>query len=130
MAKKKSKSPRGIPSQMSFISKAFKTRASKYADNAKVTLGSDARAVIALGGEAAREVLMKGCSLDLHPRVFGPGSCAQSTLALAQIILEQVEDGPDYRLYVGRSFAPYLWQWLCDAAGEFGLRVLAGPGPD
>ena len=47
MAKKKSKSSRGIPSQMSFISKAFKTRASKYAGDAKVTLGSDARAVIA-----------------------------------------------------------------------------------
>lgn len=48
MAKKKSKS-RGIPSQMSFISKAFKHRASKHPSigDAKVTLGSDARAVIA-----------------------------------------------------------------------------------
>jgi hypothetical protein len=50
MAKKKSKSSRGIPSQLSFVSKTFKTRAANHPSIRaayKVTLGSDARAVLA-----------------------------------------------------------------------------------
>ena len=87
---------------------------------------SDARAMIVLTGPAARTVLMKGCSLDLHPRVFRAGSCAQSTVALCQVILTQVDDVPSYELYVGRSFADYLWNWLWDAAKEYGIAVGAG----
>jgi sarcosine oxidase subunit gamma len=70
--------------------------------------------------------MMKGCSLDLHPREFGPGRCAQSTLAKAQIILHQLDDGPTYDLYVARSFAEYLWAWLEDASLEYGMAVVAG----
>jgi sarcosine oxidase subunit gamma len=75
------------------------------------------RVVLALAGPCAREVLMKGCALDLHPRAFGPGRCAQTGLARAQVILE-CTDADAYRLYVRPSFAPYLTAWLADALEE------------
>ena len=86
----------------------------------------EARTVIGIGGRNAREVLMKGCGLDLHPRVFGPGRCAQSTLARAQVILHQTDAAPAFDVYVHRSFAAYLWLWLEDAAEEYGFAVTEG----
>jgi sarcosine oxidase subunit gamma len=79
--------------------------------------------VIELSGPRAREVLAKGCPLDLHPRVFGPGRCAQSRLARALVTIAQVEhagDGPLFDVIVRRSFADYLWRWLADAS-EFAV---------
>lgn len=87
---------------------------------------TESRAVIRLAGENAREVLMKGCGLDLHPKAFTPGHCAQSTLAKAQIILRQVDKAPTYDLHVARSLAEYLWAWLEDAGGEYGVTVAEG----
>lgn len=78
---------------------------------------SGQRTVLELRGPAAREVLSGGCSLDLHPRAFGPGRCAQTLLARADVILWQT-DGETYRIFVGASFAPYLAAWLTDAMAE------------
>ncbi|WP_285698235.1 sarcosine oxidase subunit gamma family protein [Actinomadura sp. NBRC 104412] len=41
---------------------------------------SAARTVLELSGPSARDVLSHDCPLDLHPRVFGPGRCAQTRL--------------------------------------------------
>jgi len=92
---------------------------------------SDSRSIIELSGNNARKVLMKGCGIDLHPRAFGPGQCAQSTLALAHVMIHQTATDkrsgtPTYQLYVHRSFAEYLWAWLEDAAGEYGVQVTSG----
>jgi sarcosine oxidase subunit gamma len=88
---------------------------------------SDARAVIRLEGPAAQKVLAKGTPLDLRPPGFGPGRCAQTTLARASVIMRPVgRDAGAYEVHVGRSFAPYLWAWLVDAGREFGVRVVAG----
>jgi len=84
---------------------------------------SDARIVLTLSGPRAREVLEKGCSIDLHPRAFQPGHCAQTRLARAAIILHQTADEPTYDIHVAWSFAAYLWVWLEDAAAEFGLAI-------
>jgi sarcosine oxidase subunit gamma len=81
--------------------------------------GTDARTTIRLHGDNARNVLMKGCPLDLHPRVFGPGQCAQSILAKADVLIHQLDDAPTYDIYVLCSFSHYLWDWLADAAKEF-----------
>ena len=91
---------------------------------AAVTDLSESRACIRVSGPRARDLLAKGCSLDLHPRVFSPGHCAQSHLAKAQVVLHQVSEEPAFDLYVLRSFADYLWAWLEDAAGEYGLAVV------
>jgi sarcosine oxidase subunit gamma len=77
---------------------------------------SAARTTLELGGPRAREILESGCSLDLDPRAFGPGSCAQTPVARAQVILQQLDEAPTYRLFVRPSFAAYLAAWLTDAA--------------
>lgn len=77
------------------------------------------RTVIELAGADARDVLLKGCSLDLHPRAFAPGRCAQSTLARAQVTLLVRSDEPAYWVFVRASFAEYLAEWLLDAAAEY-----------
>jgi len=76
------------------------------------------RTTIELSGPHARDVLEKGMSIDLHPRAFGPGQCAQTLLARAQVIVRQVDDAPTYHVLVRGSFAPYLADWLADASKE------------
>ncbi|HEY1967718.1 MAG TPA: sarcosine oxidase subunit gamma family protein [Pseudonocardia sp.] len=70
------------------------------------------RVTVELSGPDAREVLEQGCPLDLHPRSFGAGRCAQTLLARAPVVLWQTSDRPDYRLLVRPSFAAYLKMWL------------------
>ena len=76
-------------------------------------------ATLALSGRHAREVLMKGCRLDLHPRAFAPGACVQTALARAQVILHQTDDDPSFEITVRNSFAHYLATWLLDATAEY-----------
>ncbi len=78
------------------------------------------RTTVELTGERAREVLTKGCSLDLHPAVFTPGSCAQVLLAQAPVLLLARDgDAPAYWLLVRASFATYVADWLLDACLEY-----------
>ncbi|HYI18877.1 MAG TPA: sarcosine oxidase subunit gamma family protein [Solirubrobacteraceae bacterium] len=81
------------------------------------------RTVLELRGPAARDVLAAGCSLDLHPRAFGAGACAQTLLARAPVVLHQTDAEPVYRILVRGSFAGYLADWLLDAAAG----VIANP---
>ena len=76
------------------------------------------RTTLELSGARARELLEFGCSIDLDPRAFGPGRCAQTLLARAQVILWHVAARPDprYRLFVRPSFATYVAAWIGDAA--------------
>jgi heterotetrameric sarcosine oxidase gamma subunit len=77
------------------------------------------RTTLELSGPRSRDVLMTGCSLDLHPSVFMVGACAQTLLAQAQVVLHRT--APDtYRLLVRASFARYLADWLLDAMLEHG----------
>ncbi len=107
---------------------ADKLRTALAGQKAAVTDVSESRTCIHIRGGHARDLLAKGCPLDLHPRVFSAGRCAQSHCAKALITLHQVadeDDGPAYDVYVLNSFAEYLWLWLEDAAREYGLRVIA-----
>ena len=87
--------------------------------HAAVTDVSESRTVIVLSGDHARDVLAKGCALDLHPDKFAVGQCAQSTLAHIHIILQMRSDVPEFDVYVHRSFAESMWLWLEDAAAEY-----------
>ena len=93
--------------------------------HAALTDVSHSRAVLVLSGPDARAVLAKGCTLDLHPRVFGPGRCAQSRLAKCQALIHQTTDAPEYEIHVQRSFAQYAWTWLEDAGQEFGVHFVS-----
>jgi len=92
--------------------------------HAAVTDVTEGRAVIGLSGVHARDLLAKGCPLDLHPWVFKPGDCAQSLYAKALILLHQIDDTPSYDIFIERSMADYLWAWLEDGAQEYGLAIV------
>jgi sarcosine oxidase subunit gamma len=78
------------------------------------------RTTLRLRGEHARDLLAGGCSLDLHPRVFGRGAAAQTLLGLAGVVLMALDDtGTHYQIVVRSSFAGYLTSWLLDAATEY-----------
>lgn len=91
--------------------------------HAALTDVSGGQTVLHLSGLAARDLLAKGCPLDLHPRVFDVGQCAQSHLAKAPLLLRLVDRTPCFELIVRRSFADYVWAWLDAAAAEFGLEL-------
>jgi sarcosine oxidase, subunit gamma len=76
------------------------------------------RTTLDLRGPRVRELLEFGCPIDLQPRVFGPGRCAQTLLARANVLIWHVADGPEelWRLFVRPSFAAYVAAWLADAA--------------
>jgi len=80
---------------------------------------------LTLRGEKAREVLAKGCTLDLHPSVFKAGDCAQTGLAKAAVLLAATDDeGID--ILVRRSFAEYLLLWFKHSGKEFEIRLGIG----
>ncbi|GAA2346634.1 sarcosine oxidase subunit gamma family protein [Saccharopolyspora halophila] len=79
---------------------------------------SAARTALRLHGTAARDLLSKLCSIDLHPRSFAPGHVAQTLVARVQVVIWQLDDEPTYRLLVRNSFADHLAAALLDAAAE------------
>ena len=83
---------------------------------------SGQRTTLRLRGSHSRDVLGKGCAIDLHPSIFGGGAAAQTTLGQTGVILLAVDGGgADYRILVRSSFARYLADWLLDAAQEYSL---------
>jgi sarcosine oxidase subunit gamma len=90
-----------------------------------VTDVSESRTVITLSGPAARDLLARGISNDLHPRAFGPGQCAQTSLSRANVLLHQLDNTPSYEIYVLKSFSDYLWRWIGLIAQDFGMSVRA-----
>lgn len=81
-----------------------------------VTDLSSSRAVVTVSGPAARRLLEAGCGLDLHPRAFASGDCAQTLLARVPVIIDQVAPAPAYRVFIRRSLARWLAGWMIDAA--------------
>ena len=90
---------------------------------AAVTDISGGQTVVVVHGDQVRQLLAKGCPLDLHPRAFDIGQCAQSHLAKAPILMRHLDRRSHFEIIVRRSFADYFWLWLEDAAAEYGLAV-------
>ncbi len=83
---------------------------------------SQGRTVIRISGAHARTVLMKGAPLDFHAKVFTPGRAAQSAISQCGVLLACVDENT-FDMYVLRGFGQHMWEWTCDAAGEFGYEV-------
>ncbi|MDC7340843.1 sarcosine oxidase subunit gamma [Streptomyces lydicus] len=94
-------------------------RAALGGDPGSVVDVSANRTTLELSGPAARQVLEKGCPLDLHPRSFAPGRAVSTTVGPVAVLLWQVDDTPTYRLFPRSSFADYLARWLLDAMSEY-----------
>jgi sarcosine oxidase subunit gamma len=87
-----------------------------------VTDISAGRTVFRLAGPSAIDVIAKGCPLDLHPRAAGKGYVAGSVLAKISALIH-LRDGDIIDIYLGRSYADYLWAWLKEAGSDCGLVI-------
>ena len=89
--------------------------------NVTVTNLSHARTVIRISGPQAVEVLLKGCPLDLES--FDSNDCAASLLGHLNVQVHCIEKNC-FDVYVFRSFGLALWEWLKDAALEYGVEIV------
>ncbi len=70
---------------------------------------------LSLQGPASADLLSRGCPLDLHARSFPAGALAQSHISKANVVLYCLEAQTSFEITVRRSFAEYLFKWLCEA---------------
>ncbi len=90
---------------------------------------SSGQTLIYIYGSHSRELLARGCPLDLHTAGFRPGDCAQTHFEHIPITLwlDTSTPEPDKRpwinIVVRRSFADYLWRRLDDSAGAIRAMV-------
>ena len=78
---------------------------------------SSASLVLELRGPRALDVLMRDCTLDLEQDAIEPGNCAQTILGQVGVMVHRPLDTTDaWRLFVERSVAVHLWDWLSTSA--------------
>jgi sarcosine oxidase subunit gamma len=85
---------------------------------AAVTELSSALAAFILCGPELGEMLARGCRLDLHPRVFPPGSAAATVMVQVPVVLAALPHG--MLLLTPSSTAQHFAEWLETAARPFG----------
>ena len=81
---------------------------------------SASRVAYQIAGEHAAPVLASGCPLDLHPRIFRTGDCAQSAFGRVNALIYKSSETPTFIIMVARSFARDVWQALRKSAGHYG----------
>jgi heterotetrameric sarcosine oxidase gamma subunit len=89
-------------------------------DAAVVDLGH-ARTALRFEGDGARDLLAKGTSIDLRPTHFAPGACALTALGKIGALLHAVAPAM-IDVYVARSYAQALAEWLQHAAADASLQ--------
>jgi sarcosine oxidase subunit gamma len=77
---------------------------------------SSTSAVLELRGEQALEVMARDCTLDLEGNAVPPGGCAQTTIAQLSVLIHRPGAGDRWRLYVDRTAARHLRDFLVDSA--------------
>jgi heterotetrameric sarcosine oxidase gamma subunit len=89
-------------------------------DTGAVTILSAGRVRLRIEGPQAREVLARGIAIDLHPEQFRVGCSAQTGLHHTGVFLERVAVDT-YELFVQRTFAGSIREWLMDASLAYGV---------
>ena len=88
-------------------------------ENFAITDISHSRAVVQIKGLQAREVLKKGCPLNISK--FEINNCAGSVFHGITIVVDCINDNPDtFNLLTLRSFGESFYHHITDAALEFG----------
>lgn len=72
-----------------------------------------------IDGPQSRALLAKGCGLDTHPSVLGPGRCAQSLLAQIPVLLMPKVAGAAFDIVADASFTGHLRAWFSASTLEF-----------
>lgn len=80
-------------------------------------------AALRIAGERTRDVLAKGCRIDLHPRAFKTGHAATTLIAHVHCVVWQCDDTPTFELLIPSTLAQHVFEWLCIGASEFGYEV-------
>ena len=68
-------------------------------------------------GPAARTMLAMGCGIDMDPGEFISGQCVVTNFANLRLLIVAVEDDR-FELYVDRSHARYLGDWLAHSGED------------
>lgn len=76
-----------------------------------------------LAGAPAREVLRRGCRLDLDPGVFTEGSAAATQMAQVAVTLAALPGG--LLLLTPASTARHLREWLLHVGRPFGIAAVS-----
>ena len=97
----------------------LKTLQNAVGDLGAVVDQSHGRCCLRLSGSRARQVMAKNTAIDLHPRAFGPGRCALTSVAHMNASIIQVDDAPTYDLFVIRSMARSFAHAIEQACREF-----------
>lgn len=85
---------------------------------------SDAYAVVRVTGPHAREALQRALPIDLHPRAFGPGDVAVTSMAHIGVTLWLLDPAPTFELAAPRSYAGDFARTLLASTAAFGAEVL------
>jgi|FEC22Drversion2_1045045.scaffolds.fasta_scaffold00517_17 heterotetrameric sarcosine oxidase gamma subunit len=101
---------------------AERLRTAIPADEGAVTDITHARVGLRLAGPSAEPLLQKGLSFDIAPSAFVPKSVAQSGIHHMGVTVLRL-DPSTFDVYVASSFAGSLWDWVSEAAIEFGWRI-------
>jgi len=80
-----------------------------------ITNVTDHFTIFKLSGSNIFEVLSKGCPFDFGSEDFGDNKVVQTILNHVDVSIHRKSEN-NVDLYVRRSFAGYLWDWLKDSA--------------
>lgn len=85
---------------------------------------SSAFTALCVAGPAVREVLARGCRLDLHDEAFASGSVASTHMAQVAVTLAALPAG--WLLLTPSTTARHFREWLTATAGPFGIASRTG----
>jgi heterotetrameric sarcosine oxidase gamma subunit len=84
---------------------------------------SHSRTVLRISGAKVRDVIAQGCAVDLHPRAAKAGDSFVTSVARHSAVLHLVGD-TTMDVYVYRSFGQDLYEWLLEAAAQYGYEIV------
>ena len=83
---------------------------------------SHAYTVLEISGPSVDEFMRKGCRINLNPEIFTTGMCAQTLVAEVSVLLLKKDEQPTYILIIPSGYSKSFWQWIEEAAAEFGIN--------
>ena len=95
----------------------------KICDDKKfaITDLSHSRAIIELKGSNSKEVLKKGCPININE--FKVNNCANSVFHGITITIDMINENPEtFRIFALRSFGEFLYHSISDACLEDGFK--------
>ena len=87
---------------------------------------SHSRTLLRVAGVAAADLMARLMPIDFDAQAFGPGRFVQSGIHSTAVLAHRADaaDGaPVFDIYMPRSFAASLWDFITQTAMPFGYRV-------